>query len=217
MRAEDWLMEIVNNKSTSIDVDKWDYLQRDSFSVGLNIEFDFDRVYMMSRVENNHICFHVSVYDNLWDMFTSRWRLHKRVYSHKKTCATELMLSDAILLAEPVLRIREKLFDAAKFIKLSDWIWHQIQNSTEPELHQSRQILLRLSKRDLYKCVDELIFEPKYVEARLAVGGVTFSAEQFYAEAMSILEKREDGAKSNIEKKLSPTISFLEHSCSIFA
>ena len=35
------VLQIVNNKFTSIDVDKWDYFARDCHAVGLSYDFDW--------------------------------------------------------------------------------------------------------------------------------------------------------------------------------
>ena len=42
-RTEDksFLYEIVANKLTGIDVDKWDYFARDSYNLGVSISFDY--------------------------------------------------------------------------------------------------------------------------------------------------------------------------------
>ena len=38
-----FLYEIVANKSTGIDVDKWDYFLRDSAALNMGIKFDYQR------------------------------------------------------------------------------------------------------------------------------------------------------------------------------
>ena len=40
----DFLFEIVANKATGIDTDKWDYLYRDAHSLALPPGFDFNRI-----------------------------------------------------------------------------------------------------------------------------------------------------------------------------
>jgi len=40
----DFLFEIVANKETGVDTDKWDYLYRDAHSLALPPSFDFNRI-----------------------------------------------------------------------------------------------------------------------------------------------------------------------------
>jgi HD superfamily phosphohydrolase len=48
------MFDIVANKTNSIDVDKFDYIQRDSYNLGLNnISFDHERIFTTSRVIQN--------------------------------------------------------------------------------------------------------------------------------------------------------------------
>ena len=50
----EWMYEIVANKKTNLDVDKFDYLHRDVKSLGISgAGFDFKRIISNSRVINN--------------------------------------------------------------------------------------------------------------------------------------------------------------------
>jgi HD superfamily phosphohydrolase len=53
---------VVKNKTTGIDVDRWDYLARDSYMLGMKSIFDYDRCIANARVlkvndERTQICF----------------------------------------------------------------------------------------------------------------------------------------------------------------
>jgi HD superfamily phosphohydrolase len=57
-----WIYQIVANKKNSIDVDKFDYIRRDAYHVGIkSATVDFDRIFMNSRIINNELCFNVKV------------------------------------------------------------------------------------------------------------------------------------------------------------
>jgi len=59
---ESWIYQIVANKKNSIDVDKFDYLRRDSYHVGLNsCEVDYHRIFDTSKIIDDNLCFNIKV------------------------------------------------------------------------------------------------------------------------------------------------------------
>jgi len=55
---EEWIFEIVANKTNSIDVDKFDYLVRDGYHVGIKETLiDFKTLMKEARVINDEICY----------------------------------------------------------------------------------------------------------------------------------------------------------------
>jgi hypothetical protein len=92
------------------------------------------------------------------------------------------MIVDALLLAEPHLKIAERIRDPKKFLYLTDSIMDRIQESTEPvsshiallrqpsllaiaftltptlqELEASRALFRRIARRELYRLVDYVL------------------------------------------------------------
>ena len=53
------------------------------------------------------------------------------------------------------LRMSEVIEDMVAYAKLTDGIFERILYSTEPELEESRQILQKILRRELYKCVGQ--------------------------------------------------------------
>lgn len=52
------MFDITANKRNSIDVDKFDYIHRDSYNIGLkNIHFDYERLIKSSKIIGNEMCF----------------------------------------------------------------------------------------------------------------------------------------------------------------
>ncbi|XP_052400798.1 deoxynucleoside triphosphate triphosphohydrolase SAMHD1-like [Carassius gibelio] len=88
-RTEDksFLYEIVANKVNGIDVDKWDYLARDCYYLGIPCGFDSQRLLKSARVcevnRRKHICFRDKVADNIYGMFHTRYTLHRQALQHK--------------------------------------------------------------------------------------------------------------------------------------
>ena len=53
-----WIFDIVNNKRNSVDVDKFDYILRDTKSMKLNFgQFDSTMLLKSARVVDNQICY----------------------------------------------------------------------------------------------------------------------------------------------------------------
>jgi deoxynucleoside triphosphate triphosphohydrolase SAMHD1 len=65
-----WMFDIVANKRNSIDVDKFDYLHRDAYNIGLkNIHFDYERLIKSSKVIGNEVCFNQKNDYELYGLF----------------------------------------------------------------------------------------------------------------------------------------------------
>ena len=75
-----WLYEIVANCDNGIDVDKFDYLQRDNYHLGMPSSFDYHRLLYYSRVIDGEICFSDKIKYAIYEMFLTRYRLHLQVY-----------------------------------------------------------------------------------------------------------------------------------------
>ncbi|XP_035994542.1 deoxynucleoside triphosphate triphosphohydrolase SAMHD1-like isoform X1 [Fundulus heteroclitus] len=201
-----FLYEIVANKRNGIDVDKWDYFARDCHYLGIKNGFDYRRLILCARVceveGRTEICFRDKEVFNLYDMFYTRFCLHKRAYQHKVTNAVECMITDAFLKAYKHIKIRasggkmlnlyEAKGDMEAYTKLTDDVFEQILNhpdvsedsnpdvsgnqpdvsgtnlmsrglQKEPQsnpkrlkdLKQAKDLLARIHRRNLYKCVGE--------------------------------------------------------------
>lgn len=90
-----WLFQIVNNKINYIDVDKIDYIMRDSYHIGLQIN-DFSRLLTMIKViesnNNKMLAFHEKLQQDIYLLFSCRYRLHKQIYNHHAVKAFEYLL-----------------------------------------------------------------------------------------------------------------------------
>ncbi|KAL1281481.1 hypothetical protein QQF64_000284, partial [Cirrhinus molitorella] len=176
-RDEDksYLYEIVANKQNGIDVDKWDYFARDCHHLGIRNSFDHLRLLKFARVcevnlrnsskTRKLICFRDKEADNVYDMFRTRYTLHRQAYQHKIANIIEDMLSEALLLADrdlhegkekkDKLKISEAIKTAEDYSKLTDEIFEQILSSTSPNLEKARDILNNIVRRKLPKFVGE--------------------------------------------------------------
>ncbi|KAF9910748.1 SAM domain and HD [Lobosporangium transversale] len=161
-----FLFDIVSNKRNSLDVDKYDYLQRDCYNVGIKSSIDCSRLMRMSRVIDDQICWHHKEVYNLYELYHTRFSLFKKVYTHRVGKAIEYMLVDALMTANNVLGISSMINVPEDYLHLTDDIVRQIERSREPGLEESKAIIKRIRTRNLYKFVDELLI-PKEKLGRL--------------------------------------------------
>ena len=152
-----FLFEIVANTRNSIDVDKFDYIQRDCLHSGLLNPVDVRRIIPFSRVIDGQICYYQPEATNLLKLFMVRYFLYKQIYTHKGSVAIELMVADAMIAANRHLKISDAIYDPTKYLLLNDSILNMIECSENAELEKARSILGRLRKRDLYRLADQIV------------------------------------------------------------
>ncbi len=143
------LFNIVNNSINSIDVDKLDYLQRDPRHIGLDYSFDPSRILNKSFIKNNEIIYSSSLSSNILDMFLTRYRFHKDIYNHKTVKLIEVMLGDALLYADNYYNFSD--ISSSDLLKYDDSIYNTLLFTDNKELYQSKNIIERIEKRNLYK------------------------------------------------------------------
>ena len=156
--------EIVSNKLNENDVDKWDYLARDSYHVGLNTSFDVRRLLKTCQVGfdkmgKTHIMWLEKDLDTILQIFEQRKRLHKKVSRHKSAklveeCYKEMFAhaaSQLYIVSDinknkrlPFLRAHE---DPYLFMNMTDGILHMIQAKFSVT-HPSKSALQRIHCRD---------------------------------------------------------------------
>eukprot|EP01028_Stygiella_incarcerata_P006446 TRINITY_DN261_c0_g1_i1.p1 TRINITY_DN261_c0_g1~~TRINITY_DN261_c0_g1_i1.p1 ORF type:complete len:336 (-),score=74.59 TRINITY_DN261_c0_g1_i1:141-1148(-) len=156
-----FMFDIISNTRNSVDVDKFDYLARDCHNLGMKSSYDFSRLMLASRVIDDEICFHMKEVYNLYEMFHTRYSLHKQVYSHRVSKAIEYMIMDALLSANAHLKISQMVDDPVEYCGLTDCILKSIEVSKDQELEEARKIIHRIRTRDLYKFVDEVLIPPE--------------------------------------------------------
>lgn len=76
-----YMYEIVCNKECGIDVDRMDYLRRDSYHTGFP-GFQSDYIMMCVVIEDGHIAFKGKVRNDLDDLLRTRMRMFENVYQH---------------------------------------------------------------------------------------------------------------------------------------
>lgn len=176
-----YLYQIVNNKTSGLDVDKFDYLQRDAYHIGLDYSFSPERIFYKSKVcpDTKHIIYNTSIMGTIYEMFYTRYKLHKDIYNHQTVKIIELMLADALILSKS----KYKMTDIKSFIALDDSIYNNILfDTTSSNNIQASSILQKIDKRELYTCLYygpdnkvETIFENINLEKKTHKISLTFN------------------------------------------
>eukprot|EP00586_Coscinodiscus_wailesii_P019110 CAMPEP_0172516306 /NCGR_PEP_ID=MMETSP1066-20121228/275182_1 /TAXON_ID=671091 /ORGANISM="Coscinodiscus wailesii, Strain CCMP2513" /LENGTH=574 /DNA_ID=CAMNT_0013297727 /DNA_START=414 /DNA_END=2138 /DNA_ORIENTATION=+ len=100
------------------------------------------------------------------EFFKTRFSLHAKVYTHKTSKATELMVRDIFTLADPyveipvedanekrTVKISQAIHDPKAYVNLQDSIIDHIYLLRRKELEPAQELIRRLKARRLYKCV----------------------------------------------------------------
>ncbi|KAL2523352.1 HD domain-containing metal-dependent phosphohydrolase family protein [Forsythia ovata] len=154
-REKYFLYDIVANGRNGIDVDKFDYIVRDSRACGLGCNFQFQRLMETMRVMGDEICYRAKDYLTVHKLFATRADLFRTVYAHAKVKAIDLMVVDALVGANNYLQISSRIQDPSQYWKLDDTIIKTIQTDPDQELKESRDLILRIFRRDLYQFCNE--------------------------------------------------------------
>ncbi|KAI5665539.1 hypothetical protein M9H77_15392 [Catharanthus roseus] len=154
-KEKQFLYDIVANGRNGIDVDKFDYIVRDSRACGLGCSFQFERVMETMRVLGDEICYRAKEYLTIHKLFATRADLYRTVYRHAKVKAIELMVVDALVQANDYLNIASHIQDPSQYWKLDDTILKTIETAPNEELKEARDLVLRIRRRDLYQFCNE--------------------------------------------------------------
>ena len=81
--------------SNTIDVDRMDYLLRDSYFAGVSYgEVDIDRIFNVIDIENNQLVFLEKGTKTIEDFIMSRYNMFLQVYLNKKALCYEILVSN---------------------------------------------------------------------------------------------------------------------------
>ncbi|XP_074310816.1 uncharacterized protein LOC141646772 isoform X2 [Silene latifolia] len=154
-REKHFLYDIVANGRNGVDVDKFDYIVRDSRACGLGCNFEFNRLMEQMRVLDNEICYPAKDYLSVYKLFSARADLYRTVYMHAKVKAIELMVVDALVEANSYLEISSCIQEPSEYWKLDDSIIKTIETAPDEELKEAKDLIKRIRRRDLYQFCNE--------------------------------------------------------------
>ena len=160
-----FLFQIVSNNLNGLDVDKYDYLIRDSRVLGFNLTFDASRLVDEILIVNDNICYPEQVIFEIYNMFNLRYNLHKIVYNHKSVIASQLVIIEIMKLIDIDMKLSESINNLDKFIlygdnSIFDFLNSYIlKNSQEipDNIKKAIELMDRLNNHNFYYFVDSII------------------------------------------------------------
>uniref|UniRef100_A0A6C0C920 HD/PDEase domain-containing protein n=1 Tax=viral metagenome TaxID=1070528 RepID=A0A6C0C920_9ZZZZ len=166
------LYQIVSNYLNGIDVDKFDYLARDTYNLGLKKGFDPRRLIDELIIDKNeNISYPKHCSSDVFDMFYIRYMMHKQIYSHKTVKIIEMMMCDIYRIIDPVFKISDSIKNMERFCTLTDqsifnyvenYIYHLTckESRFDPDdvlkIKEAYKIYRRILTRKLYEIVAEI-------------------------------------------------------------
>lgn len=93
---------MVSNADTRLDVDRFDYLERDIRNVGIDGAHSFDhrRLARFTSVVQGQLSYHRKEVFNIYDLFLTRFQLFRSVYNHRAALTLDATFADALITAD---------------------------------------------------------------------------------------------------------------------
>ena len=157
-----YLYQFVSNKLNSLDVDKLDYLMRDTYYLGKTVPFDYERIINNAMIINNNIHFNEKINYDIYLVFRTRYDMHKQYYTHKMTVCMNLMINDLIHKLDKFLNIKQMFIENKidKFIELTDStiltftsLYKQLNLPYNVDINEIDNFINNIKIRNVYKCV----------------------------------------------------------------
>ncbi len=120
--------------SGQLDMDRMDYLNRDSFYTGVSEGvIGSDRIIEMLNVNNNELVVEQKGIYSVEKFLVARRLMYWQVYMHKTVVASEVMLSSVLRRAKYLTKEGTKLFasPAFQFFLENDYTLHDFKNNSE--------------------------------------------------------------------------------------
>lgn len=163
--SKNFVFQIVSNSLNGLDVDKLDYLYRDSFYFGAGIPFDLQRIISHAKVINDNICFPEKISYDIYKVYRTRYDLHKQFYNHKTVVSIEYMIRKILEKLDNILDISITIVnkDLDKFIELIDSMifntstiiknFKKLYQIHKSDIDYIDELIERLNTRNIYRCL----------------------------------------------------------------
>ena len=161
-----FIYQIVSNDLNSLDVDKYDYILRDSYATGRKVAFNPQRLMEHIKIHDNNICYPEKLAFDIESLFEARYNLFKTVYVHKTVIGVGMLLIDIMELLNEFFDFFDYIMDIDKFADMTDeYVLYIAQN-----LKVSDEVLsdptMRIKYDKLMRYLDNLKNHILYTKVR---------------------------------------------------
>jgi uncharacterized protein len=154
--------------SGSLSADMMDYLQRDGYFTGAeHAKIDHKRIIQSLDVYKNRLALDRSALYSFESMILSRYQMFKAVYFHKTVRSAEVMLLEAIRLADDEAGFTSLNLD--EYVKLTDEsVVARILalSDKSADIRRAKKFVQDYQNRRLLKCVFELIMTSRHFKSQ---------------------------------------------------
>ena len=127
-----WKYQIVANKINQLDVDKLDYIQRDCFYLGMKCAGEYSRIIHDARVfklgdkDETIIAWPNKLQYEIFQLFATRYRLHKQVYNHPNVKACEFIIIEMLKIITQKSIVLKNFGDSIIYCKYVDYLRNKL-------------------------------------------------------------------------------------------
>ncbi len=115
-----FLYQIVSNNITGLDVDKFDYLQRDIEMIGFQAKIDVSRLVEHIRIINNNIVYPEQAIYDIYNLYQTRHRLHVEIYAHNVSIAVQYLLIELFKYIDEFIGLSDSIGDMDDFCNMTE-------------------------------------------------------------------------------------------------
>jgi|SaaInlStandDraft_4_1057021.scaffolds.fasta_scaffold02926_3 HD superfamily phosphohydrolase len=160
-----FIYQIVSNCQTSLDVDKFDYLQRDIYTLNFPAKINLGTLIEQVRIIDNNFTYPEQAINDILNLFSTRHKLHLLVYNHKVVLSTQLMIVKIFKYMDKILNISKSITDMDIFCNMTDgyilnsvnFIYNNMLSTYGPEdaenIVNAYNVLNALETRTLYSLI----------------------------------------------------------------
>lgn len=115
-----FIYQILSNDLNALDVDKYDYLNRDPYHLGIPSSFDYARLVDSVLIIDNIITYPEQAEYDIVAMFTLRHAMHRRVYGHKGVVSAQYVIIGIMKIIDKVIGLTKSIEDMNLFCTMTD-------------------------------------------------------------------------------------------------
>lgn len=157
MKVGKWIFEIVSNDYSHIDVDKMEYIVRDSIALGLKINFNIFSMIQNSKIINNHICYNINNMNDAYNLLLRRYNLYKLVYNNDIVKSIEIIIVKILNELDKTKKIKEWINNDKIIYLVDSLLWFNLDNKTIFNLYQ------KIVKREYPKIKKKIVNKKDFI------------------------------------------------------